>query len=143
MIETERVVSKDARLQPFILTGYQGAPTRGAVTIQAFNREQRWRRALAGLGKWWGIALLSVLFPVVHRHLQLLPGAERRRNGRFDLNHAAGLGIPAHPSGPLARFEVPESRDLHLRTLLQLTGDNALVVEQGFDRPACVSLGHL
>src|SRR5438094_9176928 len=66
MIETERVVSKDARLQPFILTGYQGAPTRGAVTIQAFDREQRWRRALAGLGKWWGIALLSVFIPVAH-----------------------------------------------------------------------------
>src|SRR5436309_10396043 len=66
MIETERVVSKGARLQPFILTGYQGAPTRGTVTIQAFNREQRWRRALAGLGKWWGIALLSVFIPVAH-----------------------------------------------------------------------------
>src|SRR5881398_479220 len=66
MIETERVVSKGARLQPFILTGYQGAPTRGTVTIQAFNREQRWRRALAGLGKWWGVALLSVLIPVAH-----------------------------------------------------------------------------
>jgi len=66
MIETERVVSKDARLQPFILTGYHGVPTHGSVTIQAFDREQRWRRALAGLGKWWGIALLSVFIPVAH-----------------------------------------------------------------------------
>ncbi len=44
MIETERVVSKGARLQPFILTGYHGVPTHGSVTIQAFDREQRWRR---------------------------------------------------------------------------------------------------
>ena len=66
MIETERVVSKGARLQPFILTGYHGVPTHGSVTIQAFDREQRWRRALAGLGKWWGVALLSVLIPVAH-----------------------------------------------------------------------------
>ncbi|PYO69164.1 MAG: hypothetical protein DMD69_03815 [Gemmatimonadetes bacterium] len=66
MIETERVVSKGARLQPFILTGYHGVPTHGSVTIQAFDREQRWRRALAGLDKWWGIALLSVFIPVAH-----------------------------------------------------------------------------
>jgi len=66
MIEAEQIVSEGTRLQPFILTGYHGAPTHGTVTIQAFDREHRWRRALAGLGKWWGVALLSVLIPVAH-----------------------------------------------------------------------------
>ena len=66
MIETERFVSEGSRLQPFILSGYHGAPTRGTAAIQMFTRQQRWRRALAGLGKWWGVALLSVLIPVAH-----------------------------------------------------------------------------
>ncbi|PYO29680.1 MAG: hypothetical protein DMD73_00935 [Gemmatimonadetes bacterium] len=36
------------------------------MTIREFNREQRMRRAFAGLGKWWGVALISVLVPVAH-----------------------------------------------------------------------------
>ena len=51
---------------PFILTGYHGAPTHGTAAIQVFSREQRWRRALTGLGKWWGVALLSVFIPIAH-----------------------------------------------------------------------------
>ncbi|HVH08935.1 MAG TPA: hypothetical protein VM736_03985 [Gemmatimonadales bacterium] len=54
------------RQQPFILSGYRGAPTEGAVTIQVFDRAARWRRALAGLGKWVGVALLAVFVPVAH-----------------------------------------------------------------------------
>src|SRR2546426_2373202 len=54
------VSSPATRLQPFLLSGYHGEPTRGTVTIQAFDREQRFRRAVAELGKWWGIGLLTV-----------------------------------------------------------------------------------
>lgn len=54
------------RVQPFVLSGYHGSPTPGNVTIRTFDREQRLRRAFAGLGKWWAVALLSVLIPVAH-----------------------------------------------------------------------------
>ena len=60
------VPSPTTRVQPFLLSGYQGEPTRGSVTIREFDREQRVRRAAAGLGKWWGVALLMVLIPVAH-----------------------------------------------------------------------------
>jgi len=60
------VPSPATRIQPFLLGGYHGEPTRGTVTVQAFDREQRFRRAVAGLGKWWGIGLLTVLIPVAH-----------------------------------------------------------------------------
>ncbi len=53
----------DTRVQAFILSGYHGQPTLGTVTIHVFNRKQRWRRALAGLGKWGGMALLGCSFP--------------------------------------------------------------------------------
>jgi hypothetical protein len=56
----------DTRVQAFILSGYHGQPTLGTVTIHVFNRKQRWRRALAGLGKWGGMALLAVFIPVAH-----------------------------------------------------------------------------
>ena len=49
-----------------MLHGYHGEPTAGSVTIHEFTREQRVRRALGALGKWWGVALLSVLIPVAH-----------------------------------------------------------------------------
>lgn len=54
------------RLQPILLHGYHGDPTPGSVTIHEFTSEERVRRALASLGKWWGVALLSVLIPVAH-----------------------------------------------------------------------------
>ena len=34
--------------------------------MQEFSRDERVRRALKGLGKWWGIALASVFIPVAH-----------------------------------------------------------------------------
>ena len=52
--------------QPFLLKCYHGVPTPCTVTIRRFNRDERVRRALAGLGKWWGVALVSVLIPVAH-----------------------------------------------------------------------------
>ena len=55
-----------------MLTGYSPQPQTGTVTITSFNREQRARRALIGLGKWWGAALLAVFIPVAH--FLLVPG---------------------------------------------------------------------
>lgn len=55
-----------SRVQAFTLTGYGAAPTQGTVTVQEFSKDERVRRALGGLGKWWGIALLSVFIPVAH-----------------------------------------------------------------------------
>ena len=63
---TRLVPGHSTRIQPFTLRGYHGEPTAGTVTIHEFNREQRLRRALAGLGKWWGVALVCVLIPVAH-----------------------------------------------------------------------------
>ncbi|HVH66688.1 MAG TPA: hypothetical protein VM716_02370 [Gemmatimonadales bacterium] len=54
------------RVQAFTLSGYRGQPTVGTVTVRVFDREQRVRRALTGLGQWWGVALLSVFIPVAH-----------------------------------------------------------------------------
>ena len=54
------------RQQAFTLSGYHGRPTAGTVTIQQFDRGERWGRALRGLGTWWGAALLSVFIPVAH-----------------------------------------------------------------------------
>lgn len=61
-----RVPSGITRVQPVVLSGYHGSPTTGQVTIQTFDREQRLRRAFAGLGKWWAVALFSVFIPVAH-----------------------------------------------------------------------------
>lgn len=55
-----------SRVQAFTLTGYSAAPTQGTVTVQEFGKDERVRRALGGLGKWWGIALLAVFIPVAH-----------------------------------------------------------------------------
>jgi hypothetical protein len=54
------------RQQSLLLNGFAPAPGRGSVTIVSFDRRARWRRALRALGKWWGIALLSVLIPIAH-----------------------------------------------------------------------------
>src|SRR2546425_4849558 len=56
-----------ARTQQVLLRGYHGQPTSGTVTIRQFSRDERVRRAFAGLGKWWGVAVVSVLIPVAHR----------------------------------------------------------------------------
>jgi hypothetical protein len=55
-----------SHVQAFTLSGYSGSPTAGTVTVQEFSREERVRRALGGLGTWWGIALGSVFIPVAH-----------------------------------------------------------------------------
>ena len=55
-----------ARTQQVLLRGYHGQPSSGTVTIRQFSRDERVRRAFAGLGKWWGVAVVSVLIPVAH-----------------------------------------------------------------------------
>ena len=54
------------RRQAFLLSGFSRTPTRGEVTILMFDQRARVRRALLGLGQWWGIALVCVLIPVAH-----------------------------------------------------------------------------
>jgi len=60
------------RDQPFALSGFGGALTAGSATVREFDRDERWRRALTALGKWWGAAVLCVFIPVAH--LILVPG---------------------------------------------------------------------
>ena len=66
MTSTKPASPAGTRNQRFLLKGYHGVPTSGTVTIGTFTREERVRRAFAGLGKWWGIAVVSVLIPVAH-----------------------------------------------------------------------------
>src|SRR6266446_9800299 len=73
------------------------------------------------------------LLLVVHRHLQLFPGTECGCDRRLDLNDAARLRVATHPRGTLACLEIAEPGDLHLGALLQLCGDDALVVEECFN----------
>jgi hypothetical protein len=54
------------RVQPFLLNGFAPTPGQGSVTIVSYDRRSRWRRALRVLGKWWGIALLTVFIPIAH-----------------------------------------------------------------------------
>lgn len=63
---SDRTSGIHTRVETFTLAGYSGTRTSGIVTIQAFDRTRRWRRALQGLGKWWGVALLSVFIPIAH-----------------------------------------------------------------------------
>jgi hypothetical protein len=60
------VPTHTTRVQPILLSGYHGEPTRGSVTIHEVDRDARLRRAFTELAKWWGVALLTVLIPVAH-----------------------------------------------------------------------------
>ena len=50
----------------YVLSGYGGTPTTATLTIQSFDRPERMRRALKGLGKFWAFAVGSVFIPVAH-----------------------------------------------------------------------------
>jgi hypothetical protein len=54
------------RVESFTVSGYHGQPTQGTATVECFDATGRVRRAAGALGKWWGIALLSVFIPVAH-----------------------------------------------------------------------------
>jgi hypothetical protein len=60
------VPTQERRIQVIELHGFASEPGSGSVTIVCFDRAARWRRALVGLGRWWGVALLCVLIPVAH-----------------------------------------------------------------------------
>src|SRR6266480_3570416 len=147
---TMPVSSPATRLQPFLVSGYHGEPTRGSVTIQAFDREQRFRRAVAELGKWWGIGLLTVLIPVAH--FVLVPSflatptgrpAGRPVNNKPDA-HAVGLFLVHHLLQLLAGTERWGDRRLDLNYPARLgIAAHARRALAGFDRPAGVGLGHL
>jgi len=59
-------VQPATRTESFLLTGFSAQSQHGTVTIRSFDRGQRARRALLGLGTWWGAALLAVFIPVAH-----------------------------------------------------------------------------
>jgi hypothetical protein len=60
------VTAAPQRTQAVELRGFAPEPGSGSVTIVSYDRVARWRRALVGLGTWWGVALLCVLIPVAH-----------------------------------------------------------------------------
>src|SRR3989449_5891634 len=90
-----------------------------------------------------GLVGAERLLLAVRRHLQLFPRAECRSYRRLDLNDAARLRVATHPCGALACLEIAEAGNLHLRALLQLCGDDALVVEERFNGARGIGLRHL
>lgn len=62
MTHGEAVIGEERRV---VVTGYSGR-TAATVLVVSYDRAQRLRRALTGLGTWWGVALLSVLIPIAH-----------------------------------------------------------------------------
>ena len=60
------------RREAFLLQGYQGAPTDGVVEVVYFDSQDRFNRALKGLGLSWAAAVASILIPVAH--FLLVPG---------------------------------------------------------------------
>jgi len=53
-------------MRPLTLSGYHGAPTRVTLLVDRFDRAARVRRALKGLGGFWGAMVVSVFLPVAH-----------------------------------------------------------------------------
>src|SRR2546430_2880536 len=106
------VPSPTTRVQPFLLRGYHGEPTRGSVTIHEFDREHRVRRAVAGLGEWWGGGLLTGLIPVAH--FVLVPSFIAYGLWQF-FQRLRPVEVPAHPrrarphrgAAPPLRFAAP------------------------------------
>lgn len=62
MTHGEAVIGEERRVE---MTGYSGR-TAATVRVVFYDHAQRVRRALIGLGTWWGAALLSVLIPIAH-----------------------------------------------------------------------------
>ncbi len=62
MTHGEAVIGEERQVE---VTGYSGR-TAATVRVVSYDRAQRVRRALKGLGTWWGAALVSVLIPIAH-----------------------------------------------------------------------------
>src|SRR5256885_7913168 len=48
------------------LTGYSPTPGTATATIRSFDKPERMKRALKGLGTFWAAAIGSVFIPVAH-----------------------------------------------------------------------------
>jgi len=46
--------------------GYSGTVTEALVELEELNPARRMRRALAGLGTWWGAGVVCVFIPIAH-----------------------------------------------------------------------------
>jgi len=62
MTHGEAVIGEERQVE---VTGY-GGRTVATVMVVSYERAQRVRRSLRGLGTWWGAALVSVLIPIAH-----------------------------------------------------------------------------
>src|SRR5256885_14685486 len=62
MTHSEAVIGEERRVE---VTGYSGR-TVATVMVVSYERAQRGRRSLRGVGTWWGAALVSVLIPIAH-----------------------------------------------------------------------------
>jgi hypothetical protein len=52
--------------RPLKLSGYHGEPTPARLLVATFNRPARTRRALKGLGGFWGAMVVSIFIPIAH-----------------------------------------------------------------------------
>lgn len=59
MTQGEALIGEE---RPVEVTGYSGR-TVATVMVVSYERAQRVRRSLRGLGTWWGAALVSLLIP--------------------------------------------------------------------------------
>ncbi len=62
MTHSEAVIGEERRVE---VTGYSGR-TVATVMVVSYERAQRVRRSLRGVGTWCGAALVSVLIPIAH-----------------------------------------------------------------------------
>lgn len=52
--------------QTYQLAGYSPTPSTATATIHSFDKPERMKRALKGLGTFWAAAIGSIFIPVAH-----------------------------------------------------------------------------
>ena len=52
--------------QTYQLTGYNPTPSTATAMIRSFDKPERMKRALKGLGTFWAAAIGSIFIPVAH-----------------------------------------------------------------------------
>jgi hypothetical protein len=62
----------ETRTEQLRIMGYADAPAHGLAEVFSFNKEERWGRALKGLGLSWLVAAGTAFIPVAH--FLLVPG---------------------------------------------------------------------
>jgi hypothetical protein len=60
------VTAADPAQRSLVLSGYHGGPTPATLLVASFDAGQRLRRAVKGLGGFWGAMVVSVFLPVAH-----------------------------------------------------------------------------